>query len=229
MTMSSVLITGAGRGIGKALVERFALEGWHVHACMRAPQKTANTLEESVRARICTHRLDVTDDTHIASLSQSLEHVSLDVVINNAGVFGPRPAFGRHRCTDFRKVLHVNAVAPLLVAEACCEALSKSSRPVLANVSSILGSIGSAGSGDYPYCVSKAALNMMTRKMAADLASRNILTVALHPGWVRTDMGGERAPLSTSESAQGIHEVISNLRPEQNGSFLDYRGKKIPW
>ena len=226
--MPVVLVTGASRGIGLGLVQSFARDGWHVHACCRRPEK-ARTLHD-IDGEIRVHRLDVTDGLAVAGIGRKLADEAIDVLINNAGVYGPRTGFGETDYDDWRDVLEVNTLAPLRLVERLIEPLARSGRGLVVNVSSVMGSIGeNTSGGSYIYRSSKAALNMVTKGLAVDLASRGITVVSVHPGWVRTDMGGAQAAVSVEASVDGLRKVIDGLAPGDSGGFFGYDGRPIAW
>ncbi len=229
----TVLITGASRGIGLEFARQYAADGWRVHACCREPGK-ADGLKQIADAsddRVAVHRLDVTDPAAIRTLARELGSGSIDVLVNNAGVYGPeRQPFGDMDESEWMRVLQVNTIAPLKVSEALVEHVASSRRKTIAVVSSLMGSIDDNGSGGYYiYRSSKAAANIVTKSMAVDLRSRGILAVVLHPGWVRTDMGGPSATTSPEESVAGMRKVLGALTPADSGRFFDYRGHALPW
>ncbi len=230
--MPTALITGANRGLGRELVRSFAADGWTVHAGCRLPDKAARlrAVAGEVPGQVVIHRLDVTDDLQVRALARSLEGEPLDLLLNNAGVYGPREGFGEQSYEVWAKVMAVNVLGPMRMVESFVDLLAASERRLIVNMSSRLGSItDNAGGGSYPYRSSKAALNMLTRNLAADLAEQGISVVALHPGWVQTDMGGKAAPLSVEESVSGLRRVIDGLAFEDSGCFLDEGGAELPW
>jgi NAD(P)-dependent dehydrogenase (short-subunit alcohol dehydrogenase family) len=231
--VATVFVTGASRGIGLEFVKQYAADGWRVFACCRDPEGASSLkpLAADSGGRVRVFRLDVRDMDRIRGLARELEGEAIDILINNAGIYGPRhQPLGQVDPDTWLEVLRVNAVAPLKVAEAFLDHVARSERKTLAFVSSLMGSIGDNSSGGYyPYRTSKAALNMAAKGLAVDLKSRGILSVALNPGWVKTDMGGESAPLGVQESVAGIRAVLAKLRPEDSGSFLDYDGDSLPW
>lgn len=226
--MSTVLITGANRGIGLALAGCFVEAGWHVHACCRHPEK-ATTLQ-SLGESVTIHRLDVTDMLQTENLARSLSGVPLDILVNNAGAKDSGSAFGKVPYEEWSRVFAINTMAPLHLAERFVGHLEAGSRKLIVNISSRMGSIGDNDSGgSYVYRSSKAALNMVTRSLSIDLADRGISAIALHPGWVRTKMGGPNATLESDVSARSLKELMLNLRPEDNGCLLSHDGTHIPW
>lgn len=228
--MPAILITGANRGIGLALARQYAADGWRVHATAREPRK-ADELNAIDGADV--HALDVTDHSAIAQLAEKIDE-PLDVVVANAGVGGKNGdgssvQFGNVDYDAFRKVLEVNLFGALATAEAFTEHLKKGEQKKLVCISSLMGSIGDTSGGALSYRTSKAALNMAMQASAAQLAADGIATAVLHPGWVKTDMGGPSAPTSVEDSAKGLREVIDGIWPQNRAFFLDYTGKQLPW
>jgi NAD(P)-dependent dehydrogenase (short-subunit alcohol dehydrogenase family) len=222
------LITGANRGLGLAFVQRLAEAGWRVHACCRMPEK-ARVLKQ-VPGDVVRHRLDVTDALQIAGLGRELAEEPLDLLINNAGIFGPRGGFGQTAYQDWLQVFDVNTLAPMRVAETFAPHLGEAPGSKLINISSRLGSISeTTSSGSHIYRSSKAALNMVTKCLSIDLAPRGVVVAAIHPGWVQTDMGGKGAPLSAGDSAARVLDVVAALGPGDSGGFFGHDGQPIPW
>ncbi len=225
--MPTLLITGANRGIGLALLRSFAADGWRIHACCRQPDK-AKALK-AVEGDIRLHRVDVTDGLRVAGLARNLADEAIDLLINNAGIYGPRTGFGGTDYDDWLKVLAVNTLAPLRLVERLVEHVGRSERKLVVNVSSRMGSISQNSGGAYIYRSSKAALNAVTKGLSADLAGRGITVVAVHPGWVQTDMGGTGADIPVETSAAGLRRVIDGLTSKDSGRFLNHDGEEIPW
>ncbi len=226
--MPTVLMTGANRGLGLEFARSYATDGWHVHACCRHPEK-AKALK-AVEGDLVVHKLDITDGLRVAGLARELADDAIDVLLNNAGVYGPRSGFGETDFDDWLDVLKINTIAPLRMAERFVEHVARSERKLIVSISSGLGSIAMNDSGgSYPYRTSKAALNMVVKGLAADLAARGIIAVALSPGWVQTDMGGPGAEVTPEESVAGMRAVIDGLTAADNGRFLNYQGEDRPW
>ena len=226
--MPTVLITGASRGIGLEFVRSFAADAWSVHACCRQPEKAAAL--EAVEGEVSVHRLDVTVGLRVAGLARELADEPIDLLLNNAGIYGPRTGFAQTDYDEWGPVFRVNTMAPLRMAERFVAQVATSERKLIANISSKMGSIGdNARGGSYIYRSSKAALNMVTKSLSVDLAERGIAVVAFHPGWVQTDMGGPDAAITTAESVAGMRAVIERLGPADNGKFFNYDGGEIPW
>ncbi len=224
--MPRVLITGANRGLGLEFARQYAAEGWQVEAACRRPAAAAALV--ALTGDLRRHALEVNDDASVAALAAALQG-PLDLLINNAGVFDGAEAFGQLDRTAFAEVLATNAIAPLAMAEAFASHLAAAGAPLIVNISSRLGSIAEAEGGGYSYGASKAALNMVTRKLAKDLAAQEIAVVALSPGWVRTDMGGPNAELSPEESVTALRRTIEGLTRDQSGGFFTRAGEVIPW
>lgn len=224
--MPSVLVTGASRGIGKALAARFARAGWKVFACARRPETIALS-----SANLERYALDVADPASIARLAHDLRGHPLDVLINNAGIYGPREIrLGSIDYEAFRAVLEVNTLGPVRVSEALLANLRAGERKTIVTLSSIMGSIALTTSpGGLIYRTSKAAVNMAMRALAMELASEGFTIVLVHPGWVRTDMGGPNATLAVDDSAEDLFRLIERLRPSANGRFFAHDGSELPW
>jgi NAD(P)-dependent dehydrogenase (short-subunit alcohol dehydrogenase family) len=226
--VATALITGANRGLGLAFAQRLADDGWRVHACCRMPEK-ARALKQ-MAGSVVRHRLDVTDGLQIAGLGRELADEHLDLLINNAGIFGPRGGFGQIAYDDWLQVFNVNTLAPMRVAETFAPHLGRAAGAKLINISSRLGSIADTQtSGKHIYRSSKAALNMVTRCLSIDLESRGIIVAALHPGWVQTGMGGKTAPLTAEDSAAQVLDVVGRLTSADSGGFYGPDGAVIPW
>ena len=222
----TVLITGASRGLGRMLAELYAVEGWRVLACAR------RELPEAM-ASMLFYPLDVDDAASIEMLGKMLKGTTIDIVINNAAVRGDTGGLASLRTDDFIEVMRINALAPLLVAQALKESLCLGRRKLLVNISSRAGSLAEGtlddDDGDYAYRCSKAALNMATVKLAQDLRCDDISVISLHPGWIRTDMGGPDAVIDIEQSAQGLKHLIDMTTMANTGSFRAYDGKTISW
>ncbi len=225
--MQTAVIIGASRGIGLELVRQYAGAGWRVHATCR---DTADPGPLGDISGVSIHGLDVRQPQEIAALRRDLAGTSVDLMIHNAGVYGPRnTGLGNLDVDTWREVLRINSIAPLKLAEALIDNVLASDRKVMAFLSSRMGSIGDSGGGEYIYRTSKAALNAGVHNLAIDMRSRGLIAVVFHPGWVQTDMGGPGATLTTSESVAGLRKAIAGLEPSHTGRFWNYDGKEIPW
>ncbi len=226
--MPTLLITGANRGIGLALVQSFAKDGWKIHACCRNLEK-AKALK-AVAGDITRHKLDVTDNLKVESLARELADEPIDILVNNAGVYNTREGFGTTEYEAWADMLAVNTLSPLRLVEHFADLVAASDRKLIANMSSRMGSISAVEKGgSYPYRTSKCALNMVTRLLSIDLADRGITTIAMHPGWVQTDMGGEAADITVEESVRGLRALLDRAGAEDNGGFFNYDGTPLPW
>lgn len=218
--MPTLLVTGAGRGLGRELARQYAEDGWRVIGTVRGP---APHLPEAIT-------LDVTDAAQVRELTSRLKGVPIDVLLCNAGITGKRGmALGRFDYAEWQKVLRVNLLGAAAVIEALVENVAASERRTICVMSSRLGSISQTSGETLPYATSKAAVNLLARGLAATLAPRGIVVVALSPGWVKTDMGGESAPLTAEASVRGLRRVIAGLRPADSGKFLSHDGSAIAW
>ncbi len=232
--MQQVLITGASRGIGLELTRQMAARGDRVFATCRSPQ-TAEALQALVARhpkRVIALPLDVTDDAQIEAAyhAVSAQTGSLDMLINNAGVFPRGEHLGTLDSAAMLATLHTNAVGPLMIAQRFIDLLRRSDRPKLINITSQLGSISRKSSGgSYSYCGSKALLNMLTRALAFEVRPVGVTAVMIHPGWVQTDMGGSEASLGVEEAVAEVLRVIDRLTPDDAGRFLQWNGRELPW
>ena len=242
--MRRVVVTGANRGLGLEFTRQLAAAGDEVVATARHP-KTADDLHKLASTsdgRVTVVRLDVGDPAEIeaAALHVGERFDAVDVLINNAGIWTAPDVPDRASSgslADLRpdavtEVLRINAVAPLAVTQALAPRLAAAERAVVLNLSSWLGSLEGAarqGRSNIAYGMSKAALNMLTRRLAVELADQGTIVVSMSPGWVATDMGGPSAPLEPPESVKGMLNVLDALTPAQSGSFLDHAGVVMPW
>lgn len=229
----NVLITGANRGIGLELARQYAADGWRVYACCRQPERAAelNRLAAAGDGRTSVHPLDVTNPAQIAALPAILGEQPLELLINNAGVYGQDDAsFGNTDVRAWLQTFQINTIGPLKVMEALVEAVAGSRRRVMACLSSKMGSMADNRSGgSYVYRSSKAALNAVVMSAAVDLRHRGVTVVALNPGWVKTDMGGPNAEITVAESVAALRAILGRVGPVDSGRFIDVDGSTIPW
>lgn len=234
-THRNVLVTGANRGLGLALCGLLLARGAHVVATCRHPGKAValNTLAGHHPGRLHVLPLDVAAPKTHDELARELPLVlgddgRLDLLVNNAGVLHSGERFGRLTAANFEDSFRTNALGPLLLTQALAPLLADGAR--VANLSSQLGAVGQvARFGTPSYAISKAALNMVGAQLAQALRERDIVVVSLHPGWVRTDMGGEGAQITPEAAADGLLGVIDALQPEDSGRFLDWQGETVAW
>ena len=228
--MASVLVTGANRGIGLEFVRQYAADGARVFACARKPDAAdaLKGLAQRSDGRISLHALDVTDVAQIATLAHELRDTGLDILINNAGIDG---TMSRGVIDDeaWEEVFRVNTIAPFLIARAFHGHLKRATGAKLVSMSSRLASIALSTGYALDYGASKAALNYAMHSLALQWKSDRITVVVMSPGWVKTDMGGDNAPLTTEQSVSAMRKVIGGLTPAQTGQYLSYRGEEIPW
>lgn len=226
-----IVITGANRGIGLELTRQMLARGDSVIAAARHPKKAEDL--ESLRAkhpdRLRVLPVDVSSDKSVKALAESVTS-AVDALINNAGTSGESSSLGALDFDDALDVYSVNALGPLRMTRAFLPHLHKGEGKRVLHVTSGMGSIGDNSSGGfYGYRMSKAALNMASRSLAADLRGEGILSAVINPGWVRTDMGGPRATVTVKDSATGILAQLDALTADQSGQFLDYSGKTWEW
>ncbi|GAB1594848.1 SDR family oxidoreductase [Lysobacter claricitrinus] len=234
MPRRNVLLTGANRGIGLEFARQLLARGDHVIATARHPSQ-AHELGRLIGehpGRLHVLPLDVMDPKAEAEVARELPLIlgneRLDLLINNAGLLHSGERFGQVPAKNLEDSLRTNAMGPFLLTQAVAPLLADGAK--VANMSSQLGSITNTQSFGTPtYCISKAALNMATRLLAAALGDRGIAVVSLHPGWVQTDMGGEQAPVQPADSVRGLLQVIDRLDIAKSGSFVDWQGKSLPW
>jgi NAD(P)-dependent dehydrogenase (short-subunit alcohol dehydrogenase family) len=217
------MITGASRGIGNEFARQYAAAGWRVLATCRDPAKYEGAGE--------VHGLDVTSAESVAALSEKLAGEAIDLLINNAGIYGPRaPELGAIEFEAWEEVLRVNLLGPMRVARAFVGQVARSPEKKMVFISSKLGSIAdNDGGGKYIYRTSKAALNMAVKSLAVDLWNQGITCILFHPGWVRTGMGGPAATIDAQTSVTGMRETIERAYSSDSGGFFNYEGAKLPW
>lgn len=229
------LITGAKRGLGLEFTRQWLARGDEVYVLARRPESSSGLAElrrlhpEALRMADC----DVADDASVEAARMAVETIwdRLDLAVNNAAVFctegGP---LERLDLEEVRRAFEINTIGPLRVSRAFVPLLRKGTSPKLVHITSLMGSIDDNRSGGYwGYRLSKAALNMASRNLAHALKEAGIISVVLHPGWVRTEMGGPRAPLSPQEAVSALIRTIDSLSPRQSGGFFDREGKPCPW
>lgn len=231
--MPSVLVTGANRGLGLEFVRQYASEGWQVFAATRAPDNARELqgLAAESGGRIRVLKTDVTDTASVRAAAAELNGQAIDLLLNNAGVGGARnERIGGLDYAAWARVLAVNTLGPMRVIEALLENVARSRLKMIVTITSGMGSIADNSSGgSYAYRSSKAAVNMVMKSLAIDLAPRGVTCVVLNPGWVRTDLGGPRGKLSPAESVKAMRSLIASLGPEDSGKFLNYNGEPYPW
>lgn len=225
--MTTILITGANRGIGLELASQALAKGWSVVATAR-PQSDQTALR-ALSGDVHVLEFDVTDASAVSRAAADFPK-KLDIIVNNAGIIGP----DRQATTDmdndgFARTLAVNTIAPLIITNAFLPNLRQSEAGKLVTISSQMGMMTSTSSDRIAYRASKSAVNKVMQGLATDLKPANIAVLTLHPGWVRSDMGGSSADISTQESASGILQRIQALSIATTGQFLNYAGETMAW
>ncbi|WP_045498247.1 SDR family oxidoreductase [Vibrio hyugaensis] len=226
----TVFITGANRGIGLSLTELYLQQGDQVHATSRnlTDSKELHALASRYNTLVL-HELDVTDYQRVAQLASELP--AIDLLINSAGYYGPKGyGFGNTDIEEWRQVFEINTIAPLKLVESFYPLLQQSKAKKIACISSKVGSMTeNTSGGGYIYRSSKAALNSVVKSLSNDLTDEGFTVLALHPGWVRTAMGGPNALIDTQTSADGLAKVIEQSTQENSGQFINYDGTELPW
>lgn len=227
--MPNVLITGANRGIGLQLTKHYIEAGWEVIATYRNAEGN-EALQALASPQLTLLQADVNNDEGINKIASYFQGQGLDLLINNAGIYGPRDqTFGKVERQAWREILEVNTISPMMLAQSLADSLAQN-KGTLAIISSKVGSIDdNASGGAYMYRSSKTAVNQVIKCLSIDLGPRDITVVSLHPGWVRTDMGGPNGSIDVVESVAGLTNVIAHVSADQNGHFINYDGSPIPW
>ena len=230
--MKTVLITGANRGIGFEHVRAFVARGILVYVAVRSPKdaEELQALATANRGLITVLVYDAANPDSALQLKAALGNAPLDLLLANAGAMGgSKQSFGAVDVEDVMQLVRINSLAPLKLAEALADNVARSDRKLIAFQSSLMGSIGDSSRGYYAYRVSKAALNMVAKGVSNDLKSRGIIVVTMHPGWVKTRMGGAGAPLTVEQSVTGQQRLLDSLSMKDTGHFFNYDGKELPW
>ncbi len=230
--MGTVLITGANRGIGLEMVRIYAGQGDRVIACCRDPEgaDALNQLAEEGDVRV--QKVSVGEAESVAAMAKDLEGTAIDVLVNNAGMGGPAYENQTVSNMDFEgwaETFNINTMAPVRVMQALDSNLKLAENPKVVSVTSQMGALDLDMTVAYAYCTSKAALNKFMRMAAVELAGQGIAVCVIHPGWVRTEMGGPGAAISPEESAQGMINVIAGLNADNTGSFWTWDGETHAW
>ena len=232
--MQRCLVTGANRGLGLAFVTQLLERGARVLACCRTPSqaKVLDAMAAAHGERLAIHALDVADPDAIDKLPQAAaRHLQrVDLLINNAGILVSGERFGNVKAESLAESFAVNATAPLLITQALAPLLALGNKPRVLCITSQLASIAQAsGFRTLSYAMSKAALNMAVKRLAAELTPRGIVVLAAHPGWVKTSMGGKSATLAPADSAHALLNLIEHAQAPDAGKFLAYDGAELPW
>ncbi len=229
----NVLITGANRGIGLEMVRYCTQQGWRVFACCRHPDRADDlfAIARPAAGQVSVHIADMLELATLQALSYELRHEAIDILINNAGVYGSKKnRFGGVDVASWLETFQVNSIAPLKMVEAFIEQLRLGKKKQVVCISSKMGSISDNGYGNsYIYRSSKAALNAIVKSLSIDLKAEAISSVVMHPGWVKTEMGGPNAEISTQECVGKLFAIIQSLTLEDSGRFIDIDGTDIGW
>ena len=224
--MSTVVITGANRGIGFEYAKQYKAKGFNVIATARNPDKAL----ELKALGVTVFQLDVTDPQSVKNLSRSLTGQPIDILINNAGYFNRSDVtLDKVDFDMFERTLVVNTLGPLRVIQALVKNLQKGDNKTVINISSGLGSISQSSGRWYAYRSSKTALNQINKILSVEYKQQGFIFTVIHPGWVRTDMGGSSATYSTEESVTKMMSLISRLTVRNSGKFYDLEGTTISW
>ena len=232
--MPGILITGSNRGLGLEWAQQYSAAGWRVYATCREP-KQATELQQlaAQNPSVSMHTLDVTNSTHIDQLAGELRDHSIDLLINNAGVYFEKfvsDTLGHIDYDHWQETFRVNSLGAVRVSEAFTPHVQRSETRLIVAITSHMGSIAEIGSpGSYAYRSSKAALNAAMKGLSLELQAQRIGVLLLHPGWVKTRMGGPGAPLTTHDSVAGMRRIIEQFNMEWTGRFFRYDGSRIPW
>jgi NAD(P)-dependent dehydrogenase (short-subunit alcohol dehydrogenase family) len=225
--MARLLVTGAGRGIGLEFVRQYAADGWSVVATCR--NEAAAEQLRALRGNVAVEYLDMRDHEALVGFRDRIGGAPLDLFIANAGITRPDGFASAEDADGWLEVLDVNCVAPTFLARNLAPRVAAAGGKMVA-ITSQMGSIGDNGSGGWDaYRASKAALNAAWRSMGVAMAGQPVAIAMLHPGWVKTDMGGGGATLDAADSVSAMRRVIDGLTPRDKGVFLSYRGEKLPW
>jgi NAD(P)-dependent dehydrogenase (short-subunit alcohol dehydrogenase family) len=236
--MPTALITGANRGLGFEFTRQYLGEGWSVIAACRNPGDAESLADLGhMHSTLQVVEIDVADGETVGRAADALQDTAIDVLVNNAGIFGPderrnndwRQDFGHMHYASWADVLQVNTMGPMRVCEAFVDNVAASEQKKIITISSGLGSISGATSGYFAYRSSKAAVNMVMATLAAELAPLEIIVTVIDPGWCRTDMGGSAAHHDPADSVAGMRAVIESLTSADSGTFRHHAGETLRW
>ena len=223
--MPTVLVTGCDTGLGVEFARQYAADGWTVIATCLDPDRARET--RAVAGDVRAMKLDVSDLAAIDALAAELRGEPIDILISNAGIGRPHPPFGKTDYALWQRMLAVNLIGPMRLAEAFVDHVAASRMKVMAFVSSRMGSMAlNLTGGSYGYRSSKAGLNAVVKSLAVDLAPREILVLALHPGWAKTEPG---ARIDVDRSVAGMRAIIERCSRHETGSFLAFNDTPLPW
>ena len=231
--MTTILVTGANRGLGLEFTRQYLSEGYAVIAATRNPGAAhrLRQLERDSKGSLSLVEADVADSASVRRAASNIQTPAIDILINCAGVLGgDGQTIGSIDYHEWIRVFDVNVLGPMRMCEAFLDRVARSDRRLIVTITSGMGSLADNTSGGYiAYRTSKAAVNMAMLTAAIDLKSRGISCVALNPGWVKTDMGGPNAKLTPEQSVTAMRRVIAELGPNESGRFYNYDGREYPW
>lgn len=230
--MKAMLITGANRGIGLEFVKQYAEAGWQVIATCRHPAKAEELKKLATKhPHISIYSLDVSNPESITQLKQSITNQPIDHLINNAGIYGPsNQTLDKVTANDMLDVYKVNTLGPLLLTQALLKNVADSEEKLIIAITSRVGSIADNSAGkNYGYRTSKAALNMAMKNIAIETEAQGIRVLILHPGWVKTSMGGKNALITTAESVSGLRNIINTYQSKELAPFVAFDGRELSW
>lgn len=225
------LVVGANRGIGLGVVKEFLAAGWDVLATARKPAEATelNALAAKAPGRVTVTKLEMNDPADHDALAASLAGKTVDIALINAGVSGPGHRTANQATeAEIGALMYTNAIAPVRIARGVAPHV-KAGSGVIAFTSSVMGSVAVNPGGHELYRASKAALNSLARGLWSELSGRHLTLLSMHPGWVRTDMGGQSAAVSVEDSARGMVTVMLAQQGKHHHAYVDYLGKEIPW
>lgn len=228
----NVLVTGTNRGLGLEFVKQYAEDGATVFACCRDPHKASalRRISDGAGGKVSIHPLDVAEPDSIAALGDAFGSEPIDILVNNAGVYGPEKQTADDMDYEgWAKAFAVNSMAPLRVAQTFRKNLLKGRDKKFVTITSILGSTARHDGAIFAYRASKAAVNNVMHGLAIAWKKDGITIGLIHPGWVKTDMGGKNADIEPHESIAGMKRVIAKLTQADSGKYLDYAGRELPW
>ena len=224
--MKTIVVTGANRGLGLEFARQFSASGDRVIATARHPEDAQELRALDVRVE----PLDVSDPSSVRAFAAKIAGEPVDMLINNAGKGGGRSSFEQTDWADVAAFFEANSIGPMRVAQALLPNLRLNKRRLIASVTSRMGSIDDNSSGGaYGYRASKAALNMFNKSLSIDLATEGFTCLVLHPGWVRTDMGGAGSPLEARDSVADMVKIVNGATSADSGRFIDHDGATLPW
>ena len=219
----NIVITGASRGIGLEITKLALKAGHNVLALARIPEDSELVNLQKEFKNLSFEKIDLNDQSAYSKVDHLVKFSCIDLLINNAGIYEQDDSV-----ENFQKSYLVNSIQPFFITRALLSKLKQSSNPKAAFTSSMMASIADNNSGgSYSYRSSKTALNMLIKSLSVD--EPWLTCLILHPGWVKTRMGGENAPIMPEDSAKGLFEVIMKASLEDTASFQDYQGSHLPW